>query len=461
MDKNVNYLLGITNELLDFQKMESGTLHLNLKKSDIKELVSDVYNQFTSPAELKGIDLQLTVPEQELVSTVDRDKLSKILVNLMGNAIKYAHARIDLKLLVTDGGYEIQVNDDGPGIPNEQKQKIFEAFYQLPDDKVATAVGTGIGLAFAKSLAEAHHGTLSLENRMEGGSSFILSLPLETVVTESIPNEFAEMQMIDVEGKKMPDSEFGNKRFIVLLVEDNVELLNLTRESLSDWFKVFSACNGKEALEILSRESIDVIVSDIMMPEMNGLELCNYIKSDLVYSHIPVILLTAKTTLDSKAEGFENGADAYIEKPFSIKQLHKQIENLLKLRLAFHKLMINLSGSPTSSLADFALSQKDVEFIERVNTILSELLADESCSIDLLAEQMNMSRSNFSRKIKALSGMPPHDYIKNFRLNKSTELIMSGIRIAEVAEQLGFTTSSYFAKCFKEKFGVLPKDYKG
>ena len=184
---------------------------------------------------------------------------------------------------------------------------------------------------------------------------------------------------------------------------------------------------------------------------MNGLELCNYIKSDLVYSHIPVILLTAKTTLDSKAEGFENGADAYIEKPFSIKQLHKQIENLLKLRLAFHKLMINLSGSPASSLADFALSQKDVEFIERVNTILSELLADESCSIDLLAEQMNMSRS----------GMPPHDYIKNFRLNKSTELIMSGIRIAEVAEQLGFTTSSYFAKCFKEKFGVLPKDYKG
>ena len=139
IDKNVNYLLGITNELLDFQKMESGTLHLSLKKSDIKGLVGDVYNQFTSPAELKGIDLQLIVPEQELVSMVDRDKLSKILVNLMGNAIKYAHARIDLKLLVTDGGYEIQVNDDGPGIPNEQKQKIFEAFYQLPRSEEHTS----------------------------------------------------------------------------------------------------------------------------------------------------------------------------------------------------------------------------------------------------------------------------------------------------------------------------------
>ena len=156
-----------------------------------------------------------------------------------------------------------------------------------------------------------------------------------------------------------------------------------------------------------------------------------------------------------------SGADVYLEKPFSVKQLYKQIENLLKLRLAFHKQMTDITIGSSSSLSDFAISQKDVEFIERVNTILSELLADESCSIDLLAEQMNMSRSNFSRKIKALSGMPPHDYIKNFRLNKSTELIMSGIRIAEVAEQLGFTTSSYFAKCFKEKFGVLPKDYKG
>ena len=461
MDKNVNYLLGITNQLLDFQKMESGALQLSMKECSINALVSDIFNLFNGSVDLQGLTICLSLPPEEISVMIDSEKVSKILVNLVGNAIKYAKSQVEMRLILLGDRVNIIVSDDGPGVPEGQQNKIFQAFYQLPDDPVATSTGTGIGLVFAKSLAEAHHGTLSLENRMEGGSSFILSLPLETVVMESIPNEFAEMQMIDVEGKKMPDSEFGNKRFIVLLVEDNVELLNLTRESLSDWFKVFSACNGKEALEILSRESIDVIVSDIMMPEMNGLELCNYIKSDLVYSHIPVILLTAKTTLDSKAEGFENGADAYIEKPFSIKQLHKQIENLLKLRLAFHKLMINLSGSPTSSLADFALSQKDVEFIERVNTILSELLADESCSIDLLAEQMNMSRSNFSRKIKALSGMPPHDYIKNFRLNKSTELIMSGIRIAEVAEQLGFTTSSYFAKCFKEKFGVLPKDYKG
>ena len=178
IDKNVNYLLGITNQLLDFQKMENGALQLNLVSCDIKEIVNDVYSQFTSPAELKGIELVLTLPEQELVSMVDREKLSKILVNLMGNAIKYARTRIDLKLVTTDAGYEIYVSDDGRGVPDAQKGKIFEAFYQMPDDKVATATGTGIGLAFAKSLAEAHQGSLRLEDNEPQGSSFILSLPL-------------------------------------------------------------------------------------------------------------------------------------------------------------------------------------------------------------------------------------------------------------------------------------------
>ena len=461
IDKNVNYLLGITNELLDFQKMESGTLHLNLKKSDIKELVSDVYNQFTSPAELKGIDLQLTVPEQELVSMVDRDKLSKILVNLMGNAIKYAHARIDLKLLVTDGGYEIQVNDDGPGIPNEQKQKIFEAFYQLPDDKVATAVGTGIGLAFAKSLAEAHQGDLRLEDNVGGGSSFILSLPVKEWETEKT-SDIVEISPEHADASETISSEYSGKKFTVLLVEDNVDLLNLTRESLAEWFRVLRASNGREALEVLAKENVDVIVSDVMMPEMDGLELCSKVKSEISYSHIPVILLTAKTTLESKVEGLECGADVYVEKPFSVKQLHMQIENLLKLRQSFHKLMVSLAGDTVAvSTTDFAMSQKDCEFIAKIQGVIAEQLADENFSIDTLAEQMNMSRSNFYRKIKALSGMSPNDYLKTLRMNRAAELIVSGTRISEVAAQVGFTSSSYFAKCFKAQYGVLPKEYTG
>lgn len=244
-----------------------------------------------------------------------------------------------------------------------------------------------------------------------------------------------------------------------MLVEDNVELLNLTRDSLVAWFRVLKAPNGRAALEILEQESVDVIVSDVMMPEMNGLELCSKVKSEIDYSHIPVILLTAKTTLESKVEGLECGADVYIEKPFSIKQLHKQIENLLRLRQSFHKLMASLSGNANQASAELAMTQRDCEFVAKIQEVIVDQLADENFSIDTLAEQMNMSRSNFYRKIKALSGMSPNDYLKALRMNKAAELIQGGTRISEVAAQVGFTSSSYFAKCFKAQYGVLPKEY--
>lgn len=463
IDKNVNYLLGITNELLDFQKMESGTLHLNLKKCNMKELVTDVYSQFTSPAELKGLELEMSLPDGDLYSVVDPDKISKILVNLVSNAIKYARTHINLRLIAGETQYEIQVTDDGPGVPENLQHKIFEAFYQLPDDKVALASGTGIGLAFAKSLAEAHQGNLRLESKKVGGSSFILSLPLEELKIEK-PVDLVETHSQNEEATDADEfsAEFAGKKFTVLLVEDNADLLNLTRESLSEWFRVFKASNGKEALKILSQESIDVIVSDVMMPEMDGLELCGKVKGNIEYSHIPVILLTAKTALESKVEGFECGADVYIEKPFSVKQLRMQIENLLRLRQSFHKLMVGLSSNNTTvPTTDLAMTQKDYEFATKIQEVIAGQLADENFSIDTLAEQLHMSRSNFYRKVKALSGMSPNDYLKTLRMNRAAELIMSGTRIAEVSQQVGFTSSSYFAKCFKSQYGVLPKEYTG
>ena len=326
---------------------------------------------------------------------------------------------------------------------------------------MATAVGTGIGLAFAKSLAEAHQGDLYLEDNVGGGSSFILSLPVKEWETEKTA-DIVEMHPEHVDVSDAVSSEYSGKKFTVLLVEDNVDLLNLTRESLAEWFRVLRASNGREALEVLAQENVDVIVSDVMMPEMDGLELCCKVKSEISYSHIPVILLTAKTTLESKVEGLTCGADVYVEKPFSIKQLHMQIENLLKLRQSFHKLMVSLAGDTVAvSTTDFAMSQKDCEFIAKIQGVIAEQLADENFSIDTLSEQMNMSRSNFYRKIKALSGMSPNDYLKTLRMNRAAELIMSGTRISEVAAQVGFTSSSYFAKCFKAQYGVLPKEYNG
>lgn len=459
IDRNVNYLLGITNQLLDFQKMENGGVQLSLKKCDINQLVSDVHSQFTSPAELKGISVMLDLPEGEIFASVDREKVCKIIVNLIGNAVKYAQSRIDIKLVSSDEGFRVSVSDDGPGIPDVEKRKVFEAFYQVKDGK-SGAVGTGIGLAFSKSLAEAHHGTLSLEDSVYGGSSFVLTLPWgEEAVSE-------EPEVVIPDGREAADEEQGTElsgsKFTILLVEDNVDLLNLTRESLSTWFKVLKAQNGRQALELLANETVDVIVSDVMMPEMNGLELTAKVKSDIEYSHIPVILLTAKTTLEAKVEGFECGADVYIEKPFSIRQLRKQIENLLKLRQAFHKMMSELSGgngaAPISPV-EYSVSQKDCELMAKVRAAVEAQLSDENFSVDTLAESLNMSRSNFYRKIKALAGMPPNDYLKTIRLNKAAELLKSGVRITEVCEKIGFSSSSYFAKCFKIQFGVLPKDY--
>lgn len=439
--------------------MENGGVQLSLKKCDINQLVSDVHSQFTSPAELKGISVMLDLPEGEIFASVDREKVCKIIVNLIGNAVKYAQSRIDIKLVSSDEGFRVSVSDDGPGIPDVEKRKVFEAFYQVKDGK-SGAVGTGIGLAFSKSLAEAHHGTLSLEDSVYGGSSFVLTLPWgEEAVSE-------EPEVVIPDGREAADEEQGTElsgsKFTILLVEDNVDLLNLTRESLSTWFKVLKAQNGRQALEVLANETVDVIVSDVMMPEMNGLELTAKVKSDIEYSHIPVILLTAKTTLEAKVEGFECGADVYIEKPFSIRQLRKQIENLLKLRQAFHKMMAELSGgngaAPISPV-EYSVSQKDCELMAKVRAAVEAQLSDENFSVDTLAESLNMSRSNFYRKIKALAGMPPNDYLKTIRLNKAAELLKSGVRITEVCEKIGFSSSSYFAKCFKIQFGVLPKDY--
>jgi signal transduction histidine kinase/ligand-binding sensor domain-containing protein/DNA-binding response OmpR family regulator len=460
INKNVDYLLNITNQLLDFQKIEDGVLQLVIKKCSINSIVEDIYNQFAESAELRNLHLETDIPQKELFAAVDSEKISKILVNLMGNALKYTNHTILLRLSFDSTHFEISVNDDGPGIPDKEKEKIFETFYQVHGDKIAAASGTGIGLSFAKLLAEAHEGTLRVEDNEAKGSSFILSIPIKAEEQPQPENNVVK-DIIQDSNKDDSFSELDGKGFTILLVEDNIDLLNLTRDSLQDWYRVLKARNGVEALDTLSYESVDVIISDIMMPEMDGLELCNKIKNNIDYSHIPIILLTAKTTIEAKVEGLQSGADVYIEKPFSIKQLHLQIENLLRLRMNFHKQMSSLIDSQTDNpiSTEFALTQKDCEFVEKLQSLLAERLADENFSIDTLSEKMNMSRSSFYRKIKALSGLSPNDYMKTIRMNRAAELMKQGIRINEVAEQVGFTSSSYFAKCFKAQFGVLPKDY--
>jgi DNA-binding response OmpR family regulator len=244
---------------------------------------------------------------------------------------------------------------------------------------------------------------------------------------------------------------------------DNEELLKATAESLRKWYKVMKARDGQEALDLLKYQEVDVIVSDVMMPRMDGNELCRRLKNDLATSHLPVILLTAKVSVEAKVEGMESGADLYLEKPFSIRQLHLQIESLLRLRQQFYERMRSIDSfmvpQQESKDTPLGLSQQDLLFIEHLQKSVEENMQDEEFSIDTLAEQLHMSRSSFYRKIKALTDMTPTDYLKTARMNRAARLLKEGCRSSEVAERVGFTSSSYFAKCFRAQFGCLPKDY--
>lgn len=461
INKNVTYLLNIVNQLLDFQKVDSNKSILKLQEQNINYLISDIYNQFIHSAELNNITMSLSLPDKETVLYVDREKITKIINNLLSNALKFTKSKIELQVKILDHRFEVKVMDDGPGIPDNEKERIFEAFYQATQNSGNNAkTGTGIGLTFSRLLAESHKGSLTLEDNQWNGSSFILTIPSEYEEDDLSKIEYVtplERQIIPSSLEENNNSD-AFKKSKVLLIEDNVDLLNLVEDSLNPHFTILKAENGRQAQEIISKESIDIIVSDIMMPDIDGLELTKSVKSDINYSHIPVILLTAKTTLESKIEGLEYGADVYIEKPFSVKFLHKQIENLLKLRYTFQKMIT--SAPSMESKTEISISKKDQEFINKLHTEIENHIAELDFSIDNIAETMFMSRSSFYRKIKSITGMSPNDYLKVFRLNKAAELLLeNNLSISEICDQVAFSSSSYFAKCFKAQFGVLPKDY--
>ncbi len=493
MRRNINYLLGITNQLLDFQKAEHGKIQLNKTTCDVGQLLDNVYQQFTDAMELQGKHIQLQLPSEPVVATIDADKVQKVMMNLIGNATKYARNEIIVRLEVNDedhaggnhaGGdlqsttrakgdlqsptLKISVIDDGPGVPPEERDKIFDLYYQIGNESTASTLGTGLGLSYAKMLAQSHEGDLVYDDAIGGGSNFQLTLP-KTAPTNLPPKGEAlgtdvSASIASPSGGRLVGAESPHSsNFRILLVEDNEELLQMTSDALRSQFRIVKAHDGVEALDLLQYNDVDVIVSDVMMPRMDGNELCRRLKEDINYSHIPVILLTAKTSIDAKVEGMESGADIYIEKPFSIKQLKLQISNLLRMRQVYYERRRNIDKSSSNDeetdKQQFGLNQQDMLFMEKLQKMVADNMRDEEFSIDMLAGQMNMSRSSFYRKIKALTDMTPVDYLKMRRIEQAAVLLRQGYRINEVAERVGFSSSSYFAKCFKARFGVLPKDF--
>ena len=469
MHKNMRYLLDLVNHLLDFQKAENKGVEAKKGNVSITSLLQVIYEGFKDYNDIRGINLRLSLPDEDIVAAVDPDMLRKIMMNLMGNAQKYARKNIIVSLTKQPvGKILVCVSDDGPGVKPEERERIFDPYYQIGNDHIAQVMGTGLGLAFARQLAEANGGSLWVEESSVGGAAFCLSLPDVRIEGQPVMKE-SDGQSVKEEmtGDNILSDADKEKtgRFTLLIVEDNEELLSMMVSLLNSHYHILTAGNGAAALEVLEKNNVDIIVSDVMMPVMDGVKLCNLVKHNINYSHIPVILLTAKTSIMAKEEGMEAGADVYLEKPFSIKQLHLQIMNLLSSRQLFYKHMLQVdsglqapAGSSEGS-GELGMTEEDNLFIKSMQDYLHQHIAEEEFSINDLANHLNLSRSSFYRKLKQLTDMTPVDYVKHYRLNYAASLLKSGMRIGEAMLECGFTNASYFAKCFKNQFGVLPKEF--
>lgn len=461
MEKNTDRLLSLINQLLDFRKTEAKGFNLMFSTVNVNNLLEETYIRFKPLAKQKGLDFRLSLPEI-LYADVDKEAVIKILSNLFTNAIKHARTTINVELINRgDNRFDINIKNDGILVDPELKKKIFEPFYQIKEGNNEVKSGSGIGLALVKSLVDLHEGNVFLEID-NGMNNFVVSLPVKQ------KNVFLpESEMSDATATKIADAPEIINKFLdkkkndtrsILLVEDNEELIEFISKKIETQYIVFKATNGIEAIKILEKEMINLIVSDIMMPYMDGFELCSKVKQSTEFSHIPVILLTAKTNVQSKIEGLECGADAYIEKPFSMEHLQAQISNLFENR---EKIRSAFANFPLTRTGSIALTKSDEQFLNKLTDIIHKNISDTEFGVDQLADELFMSRSSLLRKIKGVSGMTPNDFIRLVRLKRAAEILKEDeCKVNEVCYLVGFSsTSSYFSKAFQKQFGILPKDF--
>lgn len=461
MEKNTDRLLHLTNQLLDFRKIESREYSLNLTKTNVSEILRANYLSFKNAAEEKQIHFQLNVPQTDFYSKADAEALNKILSNLLSNAIKYADKTVEVVLISPDhefNQYVIVVKNDGFLIPEEMRESIFESFVRLKE--TSNQIGTGIGLALARSLSRLHGGSLAFHTDDNEMNVFELKLPFnlsnavfeEKGVQQEMAANFVYQEIVpEIENSK------DEVKPLILLVDDNADILRFIANELSATYNCMVAANGQIALEMIKAQSVQLIVSDVMMPVLNGYELCRQMKANVDYSHIPFILLTAKSSFQSKIEGLEIGADAYIEKPFSPQHLQVQIQNLLFNRNQLKDYFIK---SPLVHIKSIAHTKPDEILLEKLNDFILKNIANRDLDVDKLAETLNMSRATFYRKIKSISNLSPNELINITRLKKAAELLVeTNYKIQQIADMTGFTSQSQLGRAFTKQFGVTPSEY--
>ncbi|MEA4903334.1 MAG: two-component regulator propeller domain-containing protein, partial [Petrimonas sp.] len=453
IQRNVNRLLKLVNELMDFRKTESRVLRLNFSKTDVISIINETISRFRPSFESKKITFNTVHSIESLYADVDREVFTKIVSNLFSNALKHSHTVIELDVKYDEKCFEIKIENDGDTIPDEYVEKIFEPLFKLNKN----LQGSGLGLAFVKSLVELHKGTIYCDNSKMDRTIFVMTLPIKQEQSINIHDEEGKFEKTESSQIALLESQKPSATPTILTVEDNEEFQQLLYKQLSKKYHVLQCKNGMEAINILDKENIDIVICDIMMPVMDGLEFCRTMKENIKYSHIPVILLTARTNLESKIEGINCGADEYIEKPYSTEYLLARIENLLENRRKMQEIFRN---SPELAYQNITHSKADEDFLQKLIAIIHDNLDEPDLNIDMLAAETAVSRSTLYRKVKNVSELSPNDFIMLIRLKKAAELIKEKqYQISEIAYMVGFSSPNYFSKCFYKQFGVSPKDF--
>ena len=456
-------LLNLINRILEFRKTETQNRKLSVAKGDLGQLVQEVGLRYKELNPNNKVNYHIHIETEDTEIFYDADMITIILDNLMSNAAKYtSEGDITLSLRSVEENQikytEISVSDTGHGIDAEALPHIFDRYYQAKSKYQAS--GSGIGLALVKGLSELHEGILKVESAVDTGTTFTLRLLTENTYPNAIHAQHdMEKKPIDAEETTITDTPTENHP-IVLVVEDNADIREYIRSSFTDIYEVITAKDGKEGWELAQARIPNIIVSDIMMPVMDGIELCKRIKEDMRTSHIPVILLTAKDSLQDKEEGYASGADSYLTKPFSAKLLHSRINNLLETRKKIASLLALTDTQPKQESAVSSLNKLDNEFLQKITQIIEENLEMEKMDIAFIADKMCMSHSTLYRKIKGLTDMSANEFIRKVKMRKGVELLMSGqYTISEIAYMIGFSSVAYFRQCFKDEYGMSPSDY--
>lgn len=462
VQRNVLVLTQLVSEILDFRKVQNGKMELRLSDFNLSESMKQWIMLFSASAQKKHIAISMDAPDT-IMLRADQDKIERICYNLLSNALKYTSEGGEITLTAKEEGGRVMISvaDNGCGISSDELPYIFDRFYQAKN----AGRGTGIGLAIVKAFTELHHGEVSATSIEGKGSTFTIHIPVRQKgeVTNQ-PTEKIEQLVEPSSAEEVPNQARHIDELIqpyqtdkpeVLIIDDNIDIRTYLRSVLSEKYNVSEAADGKVGLELARKIVPDIVLSDIMMPVMDGLAFCQQLKTDKAISHIPVILLTARSLDEQRAEGYEHGADAYLSKPFSLRLLFSRIDNLIQSRKKLSKLF---SNSDENDAFEKLSNETDKTFAAQLRKIIQDNLSDNEFNVERIGDEIGLSRVQLYRKVKALTGYSPVEMLRKARLTRARHLLRTTEKtVSEVAYAVGFSTPSYFSKCYKDEFGESPK----